>query len=193
MRFRPLLAICFCSLFTWVSAAQGAMDPVEIEEIKGKAPIYLTGHVVNDELFQDISDEAHHSQIRVMTVKIQEVHRAPEEEVLLDSVDVFYTYIPTWQSYLYAGGSRADIAVGDVIEVWLEQGRKISVTLSNIVEDNELQLNLFSSKKPKQRALGYTMDAIRAKYGSASLLRAVSYTEAGTARHRSKLVGGHKS
>ncbi|MBM7660999.1 DNA polymerase V [Bacillus mesophilus] len=71
--------------------------------------------------------------------------------------------------------------------------RKISVTLSNIVEDNELQLNLFSSKKPKQRALGYTMDAIRAKYGSAAILRAVSYTDAGTARHRSKLVGGHKS
>ncbi|WP_456278414.1 DNA polymerase IV [Bacillus sp. AK128] len=70
--------------------------------------------------------------------------------------------------------------------------RKISVTLSNIVEDNELQLSLFSSNKPKQRALGYTMDAIRAKYGSASILRAVSYTDAGTARHRSKLVGGHK-
>ncbi|WP_246942438.1 DNA polymerase IV [Bacillus pinisoli] len=71
--------------------------------------------------------------------------------------------------------------------------RQISVTLSNIVEDNELQLNLFSSEKPKQRALGYTMDAIRAKYGSSSLLRAVSYTNAGTARHRSTLVGGHKS
>jgi DNA polymerase V len=70
--------------------------------------------------------------------------------------------------------------------------RKISVTLSNIVEDNELQLSLFSSTKPKQRALGYTMDAIRAKYGYASILRAVSYTDAGTARHRSKLVGGHK-
>jgi DNA polymerase V len=70
--------------------------------------------------------------------------------------------------------------------------RKISVTLSNIVEDNELQLSLFPSTKPKQRALGYTMDAIRAKYGSASILRAVSYTDAGTARHRSKLVGGHK-
>lgn len=71
--------------------------------------------------------------------------------------------------------------------------RKIAVTLSNIVEDNEMQLNLFHTNKPKQRALGYTMDAIRAKYGSTSILRAVSYTNAGTAVHRSKLVGGHKA
>jgi DNA polymerase V len=71
--------------------------------------------------------------------------------------------------------------------------RKISIALSNIVEDNEMQLNLFYSRKPKQRALGYTMDAIRAKHGSTAILRAVSYTNAGTARHRSKLVGGHKS
>ncbi|MFZ3588515.1 DNA polymerase IV [Bacillus sp. DJP31] len=71
--------------------------------------------------------------------------------------------------------------------------RRIDISLSNIVEDSEMQLNLFYSNKPKQRVLGYTMDAIRAKYGSNAILRAVSYTNAGTARHRSKLVGGHKA
>jgi DNA polymerase V len=71
--------------------------------------------------------------------------------------------------------------------------RRIDISLSNIVEDSEMQLNLFYSNKPKQRKLGYTMDAIRAKYGSTAILRAVSYTNAGTARHRSKLVGGHKA
>jgi DNA polymerase V len=71
--------------------------------------------------------------------------------------------------------------------------RKIAIALSNIVEDDQMQLNLFDTNKPKQRVLGYTMDAIRAKYGSDSILRAVSYTSAGTARHRSKLVGGHKA
>jgi DNA polymerase V len=70
--------------------------------------------------------------------------------------------------------------------------RRIDVALSNVVEDTEMQLNLFYSNKPKQRKLGYTMDAIRAKYGSTAILRAVSYTNAGTSRHRSKLVGGHK-
>jgi DNA polymerase V len=37
------------------------------------------------------------------------------------------------------------------------------------------------------------MDGIRGKYGSDAILRAVSYTNAGTSRHRSKLVGGHKA
>ncbi len=37
------------------------------------------------------------------------------------------------------------------------------------------------------------MDAIRSKYSSSALLRAVSYTDAGTARQRDKLIGGHKA
>ncbi|WP_377888638.1 UV damage repair protein UvrX [Alkalihalobacillus sp. R86527] len=71
--------------------------------------------------------------------------------------------------------------------------RKISIALSNICEDEEVQLDLFNMKRPKQRDLGYVMDSIREKYGSDALLRAVSYTKAGTALHRSKLVGGHKA
>jgi len=35
------------------------------------------------------------------------------------------------------------------------------------------------------------MDAIRRKYGAVALLRAVSYTQAGTAITRNRLVGGH--
>lgn len=45
----------------------------------------------------------------------------------------------------------------------------------------------------KKRELGYVMDAVRDKHGSDKLLRAVSFTKAGTARHRSRLIGGHKS
>ncbi|ASB61170.1 impb/mucb/samb family protein [Bacillus sp. MD-5] len=37
------------------------------------------------------------------------------------------------------------------------------------------------------------MDGIRSKYGSKAILRAVSYTSAGTALHRARLTGGHKS
>ncbi|OZM58768.1 UV damage repair protein UvrX [Lottiidibacillus patelloidae] len=71
--------------------------------------------------------------------------------------------------------------------------RQISISLSNITSDEEMQLNLFDPARPKRQKLGYTMDAIRDKYGSDKLLRGVSYTKAGTARHRSKLVGGHKA
>ncbi|MDX8359716.1 MULTISPECIES: UV damage repair protein UvrX [Bacillaceae] len=70
--------------------------------------------------------------------------------------------------------------------------RKISIALSNIEDDLNMQLSLFEMNKPKQQALGYCMDEIRRKYGSNAILRAVSYTDAGTARHRSTLVGGHK-
>ncbi|MBN6888329.1 DNA polymerase V [Cytobacillus horneckiae] len=70
--------------------------------------------------------------------------------------------------------------------------RQISISLSNIVDDYELQLSLFDANGWKRRKLGYIVDGIRSRFGSASLLRAVSYTNAGTARHRATLVGGHK-
>ncbi|WP_257347880.1 DNA polymerase thumb domain-containing protein [Pseudalkalibacillus decolorationis] len=74
-----------------------------------------------------------------------------------------------------------------------ETVRKLSITLSNVCADEEMQLSLFDMDRPKKRTLAYTMDQIRERYGGDALLRAVSYTPAGTARHRSRLVGGHKA
>ena len=71
--------------------------------------------------------------------------------------------------------------------------RQISVTLSNIEDDINIQLDLFQPDREKQRILGYVMDDIRDKYGPKALLRGVSYTNAGTALHRSILLGGHHS
>ncbi|WP_017755674.1 Y-family DNA polymerase [Calidifontibacillus oryziterrae] len=71
--------------------------------------------------------------------------------------------------------------------------RQISITLSNVCDDEMVQLSLFQENKIKERELGYVMDAIRKKHGSNAILRAVSYTKAGTTLHRSKLVGGHKA
>ncbi|MEH7222869.1 UV damage repair protein UvrX [Bacillus sp. JJ1566] len=71
--------------------------------------------------------------------------------------------------------------------------RKISIALSNIEDDTQMQLDLFYLNRVKQHKLGYVMDGIRGKYGSDAILRAVSYTNAGTSRLRSKLVGGHKA
>jgi DNA polymerase V len=70
--------------------------------------------------------------------------------------------------------------------------RQISITLGNIVNDSEMQLSLFDVNAGKRRELGYVVDRIRLRYGSGALLRAVSYTAAGTAKHRATLVGGHK-
>jgi DNA polymerase V len=70
--------------------------------------------------------------------------------------------------------------------------RQISLALGNIVDDHELQLDLFDMGAYKRRELGYVVDSIRRRFGAGSLLRAVSYTAAGTAKHRATLVGGHK-
>lgn len=73
--------------------------------------------------------------------------------------------------------------------------RSISVTLSNIEDEVNQQLSLFKVDNEKRRKLGFVMDGIRSKYGSKAILRAVSYTPAGTALHRAGLLGdiNHKN
>ncbi|QIW82183.1 hypothetical protein G4P54_09110 [Bacillus tequilensis] len=60
-------------------------------------------------------------------------------------------------------------------------------------DDVNQQLSLFEVNNEKRRKLGFAMDGIRNKYGSQAILRAVSYTSAGTALHRAGLTGGHKN
>ncbi|WP_121605009.1 DNA polymerase IV [Virgibacillus sp. Bac332] len=68
--------------------------------------------------------------------------------------------------------------------------RRAYVTLDNLYKKQETQLNLFENRA-KKNDIGYTMDAIRAKYGSTSILRAISYTDAGITLERSQKIGGH--
>ncbi|WP_409251268.1 DNA polymerase thumb domain-containing protein [Bacillus sp. SCS-153A] len=71
--------------------------------------------------------------------------------------------------------------------------RSISISLSNLFPDESMQVSLFEPDRWKKRELGYVVDQIRHKYGSGALLRAISYTAAGTAKYRATLVGGHKA
>ncbi|MEK3981656.1 UV damage repair protein UvrX [Psychrobacillus sp. FSL K6-2836] len=70
--------------------------------------------------------------------------------------------------------------------------RQLSVTITKLEDEHSMQLSLFEKEKWKNRKLATAMDSIRNRYGSAALLRAISYTDAGTAVKRSKLLGGHK-
>jgi len=70
--------------------------------------------------------------------------------------------------------------------------RSVAVSLSRLVPDTEQQMSLFDNLV-KKRALGYTMDYIRAKYGATAILWAKSLTPGGTAIQRSRLIGGHKA
>lgn len=72
-----------------------------------------------------------------------------------------------------------------------EPARQLSVRLTNLEPEQSIQLDLFDERKEQRQILGHTMDSIRRKFGATALLRAVSFTNAGTALKRDKLVGGH--
>ncbi|WP_342544812.1 UV damage repair protein UvrX [Lysinibacillus sp. FSL W7-1291] len=72
-----------------------------------------------------------------------------------------------------------------------EPARQLSVRISNLDREQSIQLDLFDDRKPQRQLIGPTMDAIRNRFGATALLRAVSFTDAGTAISRDRLVGGH--
>ncbi|WKA60186.1 UV damage repair protein UvrX [Planococcus shenhongbingii] len=71
--------------------------------------------------------------------------------------------------------------------------RRLAITLTKLEDETSMQLSLFEQRKWQNRKLGEAMDQLRAKYGPTAVLRAVSYTEAGTALERANLIGGHKA
>lgn len=70
--------------------------------------------------------------------------------------------------------------------------RQIHISITKLEKEYVVQLDLFDNKRWKMRHLSTTMDNLRSRYGSAILLRAVSYTKGGTAVERANLLGGHK-
>lgn len=68
--------------------------------------------------------------------------------------------------------------------------RKVGVTLSELVSDQEYQYVLFGDRERKI-ALAHTLDQIKTKYGDAAIMRAVSISESGQAKDRSNKIGGH--
>lgn len=70
--------------------------------------------------------------------------------------------------------------------------RQLSISITKLEDEHSMQLSLFETDNWKNRKLASVMDNIRNRFGSAALLRAVSYTPAGTAVKRARMVGGHK-
>lgn len=75
---------------------------------------------------------------------------------------------------------------GDALPV-----RKLTISVSNVERNRSIQLDLFDMDRVKRLTLAKTVDQLRNRFGSTAILRAVSYTNAGTARKRSELIGGH--
>jgi hypothetical protein len=120
--FKGTLAVLTVSFLflSFCSSAFSAMDPAEVREINKKAPYHLIGAVIEDKLIQKLSESKDSpSQLRAMTLEILEVNRWQTNEPLR-TIEISYTYVPPWVSR--DGGKRMDISVGDVIEIWLEEG-----------------------------------------------------------------------
>jgi DNA polymerase-4 len=68
--------------------------------------------------------------------------------------------------------------------------RKVSVTLSQLVRDQEYQLTLLGDRE-RIRQLEQVTDQLKFKYGSTVILRASSLLEGAQANERSVKIGGH--
>lgn len=71
-----------------------------------------------------------------------------------------------------------------------EPVRKVAVGLSMLSSEEEYQLSLFDERE-RFRMLERTTDALKEKYGSTAIMRAVSMTAAGQAKDRAGKIGGH--
>ncbi|MBN2604566.1 MAG: damage repair protein [Bacilli bacterium] len=71
--------------------------------------------------------------------------------------------------------------------------RKVSIRVTNLVEEYYVQLNLFRDMNQvvKDHLLHSSIDNIKFKYGKNAILRASSLTEASTIKARNTMVGGH--
>jgi len=113
------IVILFVSFPVMISVA--APDPLGVEKAKANSPLHLVGTVVSDELYEDLTVQKERPlQIRQMTLKVQQIQRSPFSQPV-QRVEVYYHYVPSWASY--SGGRRMDIAVGDIVEIWLKNGQ----------------------------------------------------------------------
>lgn len=72
--------------------------------------------------------------------------------------------------------------------------RTLSVSLTQFIDENERQMNLFIDEYERKRdeKLAKTIDHLHVKYGKGIVSKAISYTEAGTKHGRLGLMAGHK-
>ena len=71
--------------------------------------------------------------------------------------------------------------------------RRIGIALQDLASGDNRQLSLFDdlATQQKERDLQLSRILIKNKFGKNAVLKGLSYTEAGTARLRNKLIGGH--
>ena len=116
-----VLSIIIHALFA--TSIFASMDPAEIKNRHSEASFHITGEVIEDVKVKDLSEEKDGAyQLRKMTIAIHEVIKSEDSEAQATSVEVFYSYLPSWRAREYVGGKPMDITINDVIEIWLDKG-----------------------------------------------------------------------
>ena len=103
-----LLRFCFIVSMGFIlvtSTGMAAPPPTEVEERKNEAAYHLIGTVTADEMFKDISQKEHYpQQVRRMSIDVDRHIKFPDDQKEKSSIEVFYWYIPSWQSKEYKIG-----------------------------------------------------------------------------------------
>lgn len=68
--------------------------------------------------------------------------------------------------------------------------RSIGVSISNLHDDQDIQLELFTNLDKEER-ISRVLDQTHARFGKTALLRASALTTAGISRDRATKIGGH--
>ena len=114
-----VLTIIIHALFA--TSIFASMDPTEIKKRNSEAPFHIIGEVIEDEMIKDLSEEKDRPyQLRKMTIAIDEVIKSEDSDARATTVEVFYSYHPSW--IVGEGGKAMDITINDVIEIWLDKG-----------------------------------------------------------------------
>jgi DNA polymerase V len=71
--------------------------------------------------------------------------------------------------------------------------RNLSISMTDLVDHQHEQLNLFSNKKHDESKLEDAVIEIRNKYGKSSIMLAASEKKEATQKMRNKLIGGHNA
>jgi len=71
--------------------------------------------------------------------------------------------------------------------------RRIGISFANAIENNNVQLSLFSNqeKLDKEKELELTLNSIKDTMGKNAILRGINFVDGATARVRNTLIGGH--
>lgn len=118
MRLYQILLLLFL-FFAFIPNVLAAPDPIEVKELKSKAPLYIEGVIVADVLLEDLKKDQ--TQTRKISVEMEEIYQntLPSSFRKGQIIEVQYHYLPTWSDYV--GGGSIQVKKGDKVKLWLKR------------------------------------------------------------------------